>query len=149
LSARKYKIILNTKKLLVAKSLDSLKGNTLYISGKNGPREVSIDLIKTLKVAKKKRPVARGILIGALSGAGSGALLGLAAHQEPDPNSGSWSLDFGPAFSAFGGGLLGLVGGILTGTIIGSSSNRYLHHDFSKVPPPDKYALMSRILSGK
>jgi hypothetical protein len=148
LSARKYKIILNSNKQIVARSLDSLKGNTLYTSGKNGPQEVSVDVIKTLKVAKEKRPVARGMLFGALSGAGSGALLGLASYEKPDPNSGSWSFDFGPGFSAFGGGLLGLLAGTLTGTIIGASSNRYIRHDFSKVPSAEKSALMSRILIG-
>jgi hypothetical protein len=148
LQAPKYKILLTTNKSLAARSLDSLKGNTLYVSGKNGPQEVSTMMIKRLSIAKGKKQALKGLGLGALSGAGTGALLGLAAYQKPDPNSGSWSLDFGPGFSALGGSILGLVGGSLVGVIIGSSSYKYTHYDFSTIPPAEKSALMSRILLG-
>lgn len=153
LSARKYKIILNIDKKIVAHSLDSLKRKTLYISGKRGVQEVSLDLIDELQVATKKRSVVRGLALGALLGASSGALIGLISYQKPkpDPNTNPFNfyLDFGPGFSALGGSLVGSLIGIPGGAIIGASSYRYTHYNFSKVPPAEKPALMTRILSGK
>jgi hypothetical protein len=82
-----------------------------------------------------------------LSGTATGALVGLATYRKPEPGGG-WDFDFGPGFSAVGGGLLGLVAGSLVGTIIGASSYRYVHHDFSNVPTDEKAASLGRILSG-
>jgi hypothetical protein len=148
LRAKKYKILLNSRKIVVAEAIDSLKENTLYVSGKRGPQQISVEMIKQLLVAKKKRPAARGLAFGALSGAASGSLIGLAAYRKPEPGGG-WDFDFGPGFNAAGGGVFGLVAGSLVGTIIGASSYRYIHHDFSNVPTVEKAASLGRILSGK
>ena len=149
LKASRYKIILDSERIIVARSVDSLKDNTLYLTGKKGPQGVSVALIRKLLVAKNKRPGARGLAFGVLTGTATGALIGLASYRKPEPGDGWFTLDFGPGFSAFGGGLLGLIPGALTGTIIGASSYRYIHHDFSDVPPAGRAASLSRVLSGQ
>jgi hypothetical protein len=144
--SKKYKILLHTQELLVAKSLDSLRGNTLYITGKQGPQEVSLELISKLLVAKKKRPVLKGLAFGALGGAAIGALVGYTTYEESDP--GSWfatTRSFDTAAAAFGFGLIGA----LTGVVIGAVSYKYNRHNLSNLPHNEKHALLSRILSGK
>ncbi|QMU27754.1 hypothetical protein [Adhaeribacter radiodurans] len=148
LKARKFKVVLLNKKAFSTKSLDSLKGNTLYIYGKNGPEEVSLEIIKELQVAKRQRPIARGLGLGVLIGASTGALLGFGSYQEPEPNS-YFTFDLGPGASAGAGAALGAVTGIVGGIIIGASSNRYTHYDFSQKSLTEKYDLMSRILEKK
>ena len=54
LKARKYKIVLGTRKIIVTHSLDSLKGNYLYITKKKEPQRISVEIIKELQIAKKK-----------------------------------------------------------------------------------------------
>jgi hypothetical protein len=144
IKARKYKIIYFGNKKSTARSLDSLKGNILYVSGNKGLQEIPLATIKEIQVAKKGRPVGRGALLGALTGIPTGALIGLATYS-PQPDE--W--DFGPGFSAMGGAVVGALGGIITGSIAGAASYRYVHYDFSTVHPAEKHRLMSRILSGQ
>jgi hypothetical protein len=147
IQAKKYKIVLNTGKKLVARSLDSLARNTLYITNKKRTQAVSVETINKLKIAKKRRPVLRGIAFGGLSGAAAGAIIGLATYKEPEP--GNWVLDFGPGFSAFAGGVAGFLGGMLIGGIVGADSYRYTTHDLDTVAPAGKAAAMANILSGQ
>lgn len=74
---------------------------------------------------RPKGSVGRGILFGALGGAAIGALIGLVTYQEPDCELGSWvCIDFGPGFSALGGGIIGTFGGGLIGGIAGASAKK-------------------------
>jgi hypothetical protein len=86
--AEKYKILLDSQKPIVAKTLDSLRGNTLYISGKQGPQEVSVDLIDKIESCQKKSPVLRGMAFGALGG----AAIGGADRLHNLRRTGSWEL---------------------------------------------------------
>lgn len=110
LKARKYKIILATRRIIAAHSLDSLNGNTLYISGKNGPL-VSLKIMKELQVAKRKRLVARGLGLEALSGLAVGALTGLSTYQRQNPNA-YFTFDLGPGAAAGAGAIIGALGGV-------------------------------------
>jgi hypothetical protein len=145
--AKRYKILLHSQKVLVAKSLDSLTGKSLYITGKQGSQEVSIELINRLLVAKQKRPTLKGIAFGTLGGAAIGAAIGYLSYKEPDPSAGwfAFSRSFDTTVGAVGGGLAGII----TGAIIGSASHQYKHYTFSNMPLEEKYALLSRVLSGK
>jgi hypothetical protein len=145
--AKKYKILLHSQKVLVAKSLDSLRGKMLYITGKQGPQEVSIELINRLLVAKQKRPTLKGIAFGTLGGAAIGAAIGYLSYKEPDPGTGwfAFSRSFDTTVGAVGGGLAGII----TGAIIGSVSHQYKHYTFSNLPLEEKYTLLGRVLSGK
>ena len=87
--AKKYKILLNTGKRLVARSLDSLTGNTLYITHKKRTQAVSVETINKLKIARKRRPVLRGIAFGGLSGAAVGAIAGFATDKLEDQDNNS------------------------------------------------------------
>lgn len=147
LKAKKYKIIFITRDPLKARSLDSLIGNTLYITNKKGSQPVSLEVVSKLKVARKRRPILRGIGFGALAGIPVGGIVGLASYKEPDPNSGGW--DFGPGASAAGGALLGCLGGLPVGAIVGAFSTMYTTHDLGTVAPADKAAYVAGILSGQ
>jgi hypothetical protein len=147
IKAKKYKIVFITRDPLIARSLDSLVGNTLYVTGRKGSLPVSIEVISKLKVARKKRPILKGMGLGALAGIPVGAIVGLASYKEPDPNA--FSLDFGPGASAAGGALVGFLGGLPVGAIVGAFSTWYTTHDIGNVAPADKAAAMANILSGK
>lgn len=76
-------------------------------------------------ILKRKGNVGKGILLGTLSGAAIGAIIGLVTYQEPDCGPGTWfCLDFGPGFSALGGGIIGAFGGGLIGGIAGASAKK-------------------------
>jgi hypothetical protein len=147
IKAKKYKIVFITRDPLIARSLDSLVGNILYVTGKKGSLPVSIEVISKLKVARKKRPILRGMGLGALAGIPVGAIVGLASYKEPDPYSSTW--DWGPGFSAGGGVLVGCLSGFPVGAIVGAFSTRYTSHDLGNVAPADKAAYLAHILSGK
>ncbi len=144
LRGRKCKILLFNGRRLTTRSLDSLSGNTLYISDRKGPQTVSLDLVKELRIAKGKRATLRGTAFGALGGAILGAILGGATYRKPDPGG----IDFGSGASIASGAIAGLLVGGITGTIIGVSSRRYNRYNFSIGKPGDKIELMTRILSG-
>lgn len=70
---------------------------------------------------RKYGSVGKGILYGALIGAGVGGLVGLASyHREAD----SW-FDLGPGFSAAVGAIIGAIPGIIIGTIRGSQMRKF------------------------
>lgn len=145
LKAKKYKILFITRKPLVASSLDSLVGNTLYITRKRGSQPVSVEVISGLSVARKMRPVLRGMAFGAITGAAVGAVFGLAARGPSDSNN--FVLE--PEIAASAGATAGLLLGILTGTILGATSYRYTNYDLTALPPPEKATSIAGILSGQ
>ena len=62
--------------------------------------------------------VRRGsIPLGALVGAGAGALIGLASYQKPEPE-GWFYFDFGPGVHALAGAILGIPVGTLVGVLV-------------------------------
>lgn len=148
LKARKYKIVLGNRKIMVAHTLDSLQGNVLYFSRNKQQQKVSLEIVKALLVAKKKRPVARGLGLGAITGVALGAIIGWVSYQEPDPNA-YFTFDLGPGASVAGGAVAGALAGMLSGTMIGAGSNRFTYYDFSTVPLTERAALMRRILQGR
>ena len=144
--AKKYKIWFITRKPLVATSLDSLTGNTLYVTGKNGSLQaVSIELISKLSIAKKKRPILRGMAIGLLTGASAGAIFGLAAGGPSDSNN--FVLE--PEIAASAGATAGALFGIIAGTILGATSYRFTTYDFTSQSPAQRAVSLERILSGQ
>lgn len=147
LKARKYKIVLGTRRVIVAHTLDSLSDGYLYTTRNKESQKISLAIIKELQVAKKKRPVSRGLGLGALAGVGFGALTGLLTYQEPEPN-GYFTIDLGPGVSAAAGAVAGAVLGVVSGTVIGATSNRFTHYDFTKIIIAERPALMTRILQG-
>ncbi len=148
LKARKYKVVLGNRKIMVAHTLDSLKGNVLYISRNKQQHKVSLEIVKALLVAKKKRPVARGLGLGAITGVALGAFIGYVSYQRPDPNA-YFAIDLGPGVSAGGGAAAGALMGMLSGTLVGAGSNRFTHYDFSTVPLSERADLMRSILQGR
>jgi hypothetical protein len=150
LTAKKYKIVFNSDITLMAYSLDSLCGNKLYITGKNGKQEVSTDLIKKLQIARKHKHTFTGMAIGAGIGAVTGAIIGYAAYREPEPDP--WNLnkalDPGQGIYAIAGGMAGMGIGLLPGAILGASS-QWQHYDFTAIPFSERAMLIGRILSGQ
>ena len=149
LTAKKYKLHLITGATLKAFSLDSLQGNSLYITGKNGPQQVSTDLIKELRIARKNN-TALGMAVGAGIGAITGAIIGWSAYQEPEPDPLNLNkiLDPGQGIYALAGGMVGMGIGLLPGAMVGASSG-WQHYDFTAIPLPGRAVVMSQILSGK
>ena len=83
-------------------------------------KHICIRYIKYVEVRKKGK-LGKSILAGALSGMALGAIIGYASYEEPkcSPNSFCLDLDFGPGFSALGGGVLGIIPGAIIGGVIG------------------------------
>jgi hypothetical protein len=105
----------------------SLTGDTLVLrQGATTPnRSVARSDITALEVSRGTHTrKAKGALWGTLIGAGSGAILGYALYKEPKCNNQGFGcgITFGPdsrgsnaAFSAVGGGIVGLLVGTLVG----------------------------------
>ena len=76
----------------------------------------------------RKGAVGRGIIIGALSGAVIGTIVGAVSYEKPAPcdtqNPFCLNLDFGAGVSAAGGAALGTLGGGLIGGIIGAVAKK-------------------------
>jgi len=113
-------------------SCDSLKMN------------VAIDSVQML-AREKETHFWAGAGYGALAGVVVGAAVGLVMYEKPKP-SGYFTLDFGPAVSAVGGGVFGAVTGFLVGGIIGTLSGRTEMYDFSKETTTKRMQLIRALI---
>lgn len=114
--------------------LKSINDTTLQLSRKRIPftnnetltipgtiyHYMDIEKIKVWKYGK----VGRGIGLGALTGLGVGAVIGLISYEKPEPNA-FFNLDFGPGFSALTGALVGALPGAIIGGIAGTKKLRF------------------------
>jgi len=113
-------------------SCDSLKMN------------VAIDSVQML-AREKETHFWAGAGYGALAGVVVGAAVGLVMYEKPKP-SGYFTLDLGPAVSAVGGGVLGVVTGFLVGGIIGTLSCGTEMYDLSKETTASRMHLIRALI---
>ena len=87
---------------------------TVFVVGAGHRLEVS---------AGTHRRTLRGVGLGFLVGAATGAVLGLASYQEPDCSQSFICLDFGPGFAALAGAVVFSVPGMVIGGIVGAKKH--------------------------
>lgn len=82
-------------------------------------------MVRRLEISRGfQRGTLHGARVGSALGMFIGAVVGAATYQRPDcnPNTDFLCLDFGPGFNILGGMAIGIVGGGLTGALIGSQT---------------------------
>jgi hypothetical protein len=99
----------------------------------NHSREIVIaaNTIETVKIRRKGK-IGKGLLIGALAGAATGAIIGLASGDEPDKIvDGGWLFGTYTAYGTTAGEKAGMLGislgffGGITGAILGTKKEKF------------------------
>ncbi len=84
-----------------------------------------------------------GAGIGALTGGALGAIIGAAAHEEPDPGFHLFEISRGG--DAFLGGMLGGIGGFVVGGLIGGASGGEERLDLSGHSQKNKLIILRQL----
>jgi len=126
-------------------SLQNVVGDSLVVSQTGQARRIAVDDIVEMRRAGKSK-FWKGAGIGFLAGGATGALIGLATYEEPDPANG-FTLDFGPGANALAGGILGGLGGFVVGGMIGASAGKDEVYDFSTKTFEQKLAVLRLIVA--
>jgi len=127
--------------ILSSVSLQGLVGDSLAISHLGETNWIPVDSIVEMRKLRKSN-FWKGVGIGVVAGAVTGALIGYALY-ELSPREG---FDFGPVFSALAGGITGLPAGCLVGGVISSSGKEEIYY-LTRRKHEQKLVLIRWILS--